>query len=988
MAQPNANPFSGQGDKLRPVEDTDIALVAQSAAGVGAGYITVNIPALDISTTTTNDIKTKGLGNLFSVDYGSGGLVGDGTVGNPLRIDNEWVRENFANAKFTNISQIGNIRDSNLPISGSYYSIGYPTDSMNRNMAYFDDLVEPTYIVPVTNGSEIRYAVGRPNKHSDNIYEPPLPAGEITYDNYYIDNILSRTGKWILAWLRKKDAAYQDISQDKLLIIDTDNSPDTAGHNVKFMELADFLWDSEEYVSSTLATAGRALYRTISKSGAFICQYGSTLYIVRPDVANTPYLINPTADEINISIMRLGLSGGKYVRSTTYTGSQWFTEYGGGNNYYSVNSPDINTAGLVPRFVSEVGSADDVYTPMDISIGAGTTLTVATIPQSATNTSSGLSYSILNSGNTFYLRVLLSMFISQEPTVPGKVNARFINIVIDYRIDFVNRKLIYTPNGLGDFLYTSSTDNGLTYTEPYVTESYYPARTAYVGKKKIRFQISTVRSSIQETSWDVTNPLSWAGVGFQPTQTDNVVYNTFAPSPTVIETGGLVVPLSSSNVLSGNYIGFWSTNKPDFGWLLVRGTDVPNQTHYGMNTSGVVSAFTGYSLGLERSTESFVQNVAGDRSIAYTLKNVNTLKAYSTSANFNFKTKEQLLGTNVFTRKVHSITGGSDVETTLVVNTLLTWLNSRYPNAVKYCGRILPYEATVGYRMYIEISVINPAGGDLSETIVLDTTCVKSGNTYTLDPITSNDWRVIVSVTSGATTKATTSSNPLSVYTDSDRSTVFSSTVGVVTNDANFTYQNRVSRRVFGATNGWFISNPTGTILFVYDKNLGFCTTSKVWLDIAYTLKQLTLTEGNGDEVLTVTFDSQNYILATPYTTGMYMVKVTADIPLFFNTKNDVIKPVDIDLENLFVNVQNKVFYMYLNSTINGTELEVTVTERAERLDSTLIATITTDDTKIVSIKAAPFIRVDRYRISTTPVGSAIPVSAGNPGETNFTLWE
>lgn len=143
-------------------------------------------------------------GNGFNFQTNNG-LMGNGLANNPLKIDTNWVEANFVNSKYWQFSQIGDPTDTDLTISGSYFSVTYPYGVEHYGAAVFAEGNGDLRILRhVTNGEDLRvtYATWKNYRKTDistiritdSVYEPPgLLPGE------YIHNVYQMSSRAMLA---------------------------------------------------------------------------------------------------------------------------------------------------------------------------------------------------------------------------------------------------------------------------------------------------------------------------------------------------------------------------------------------------------------------------------------------------------------------------------------------------------------------------------------------------------------------------------------------------------------------------------------------------------------------------------------------------------------------------------------------------------------------------------------------------------------------
>lgn len=86
----------------------------------------------------------------------------------------------------------------------------------------------------------------------------------------------------------------------------------------------------------------------------------------------------------------------------------------------------------------------------------------------------------------------------------------------------------------------------------------------------------------------------------------------------------------------------------------------------------------------------------------------------------------------------------------------------------------------------------------------------------------------------------------------------------------------------------------------------------------------------------------------------------------------------------------NKTVYLYIEVVNGELRFFITTNKYAESYTLTCagVWAFTTTQTIIYGPQIFPYIRIDTYRLSQIPVGSAIPVSLGNPFNKLYTEWE
>ena len=132
-------------------------------------------------------------------------------------------------------------------------------------------------------------------------------------------------------------------------------------------------------------------------------------------------------------------------------------------------------------------------------------------------------------------------------------------------------------------------------------------------------------------------------------------------------------------------------------------------------------------------------------------------------------------------------------------------------------------------------------------------------------------------------------------------------------------------------------------------------------------------------------------VLASQEVAQEWVTYFTEETPLLMNGRYYTLPPATFNLTTVTADPSNKTFYVYV--VVTGTagattgEYQLSLTERAESNVQMFVGTIVTGATKIASVNVAKVTRVDLFRLSQSPVGSAIPVSTGTPTATSPLTW-
>ncbi|UYE98569.1 putative structural protein [Xanthomonas phage XbC2] len=127
-------------------------------------------------------------------------------------------------------------------------------------------------------------------------------------------------------------------------------------------------------------------------------------------------------------------------------------------------------------------------------------------------------------------------------------------------------------------------------------------------------------------------------------------------------------------------------------------------------------------------------------------------------------------------------------------------------------------------------------------------------------------------------------------------------------------------------------------------------------------------------------------ILAQDVPQGFYLY-FTEVTPLFLSGQYFDVPITAIDLSTVQANPGNTTFYVYIKLALGTPSYVVSTTTLPETDTQMFLGTIVTDGTKVATLNIKKVSRLDTYRPSTTQIGSAFPVSTGNPTQTGTITW-
>lgn len=130
-----------------------------------------------------------------------------------------------------------------------------------------------------------------------------------------------------------------------------------------------------------------------------------------------------------------------------------------------------------------------------------------------------------------------------------------------------------------------------------------------------------------------------------------------------------------------------------------------------------------------------------------------------------------------------------------------------------------------------------------------------------------------------------------------------------------------------------------------------------------------------------------SYVLLSMVKPAQWNLSFTESSDLIMSGKHYVLEPTTLFLSDVTSDPSNKTFYIYVRILAGKAVYQARVTEIPESSSVMFIGTVTTGVNSILANDIRKVTRLGNYRLSTTAVGSAIPVSSGNPDEARPLLW-
>lgn len=983
-------PFSQQ-PVAGPLKNSDLLLIAQPWAQGLEGYKTVNINVKTAYDTIIKEFKTTGITDLGVLGENSG-LLGKGTVADPLHVDSEWVRENYAIGSLVNVSQVGNLNQTALPIGQAATGFSYPIDGMSRmTLASTSDSGFET-IVPVTDGFTTTYNYGSGEILSNGIatytptegkYLPRLPDG---YDEsqYVVEQIFSCSKAYIVLKLRH---VSDNRALDELAVVATHGTLDGAYHTTYFL--------TKNNLYTENLPSGSDARRLESKLKYVAWEQGGKLYLARFDIQPTDTSIgsNPKR-ELGLVIYQL-LSLGDYPERLTplavkgiksqFLGQSWdnTSVIKLTNGYYGNPGAELDLS---------VVTADRLeFIPLSLESGSQALDRFLDVLQYDEN---HVEF-ILSRCAQFYVK-----------TATGSRQQMTVNYVYSYLVDMVNKKIVSKQTVAKDYQPKMIAEGNY-----YSFDMRNQPSTLWDGPTgRIQFYC--------EGNLSVTSPVTPSGESTvtvtDSTSGDEVMSATITTTGSCcasISSDQIGIPLGTGTVVDSQDLMFLSGDEItgyQVGGLKIQSDDTPTYSYVDVRGETI----QGYSLDLERFTQQ--QTVDGVNLSSYTANYVcmdghifDSLDGvWNTSCQTRFGLLaidvQTLLSTDGKTIVQHQVeldfTGDGStqnanvtpIETYLNYRTIRDWIQTQTPVLNKGSIKFVPFFDGSKDKMFIHLSLDGGIGvGPL--TIHLVAECTRSDNDYIIGAVEENS--VIVKQQTYDGDRVVQYEQPdlhnATVFTEvsTGKVAIFYGNFGEYSNQYPYTVS-RVYQYGFSEQANLKelpYSSNFGLVTYYLDKTNGISFTSKdSWLQILHTTEQVPF----DDMVPSSMMRTSAMLLAAPSLRSGYYVKVLEPIPFFMSGVNGEIPIQDISLEGIPLSNGVGKGYLYLGLVNGNAKVELRTAGTAERPDYALIAVVTMDVNGFVSISAEPFIRLGPYRLSTRSKGSAIPVTAPRPDIQQFTLWD
>ena len=968
------------------VQTNDMVITAQATVGTPTTYsLTRNTPKQFESIYTdflnhwlqSNPLTTKAP------------MIGNGTVDNPITVPAKYFEDTFVKKGTLDVTQIGDGVSKYLPVSGSYFSVNYPSNSRWWGMAAF---LEPNgdlnVLAPVTNGIEIRYTYNTYVGWGSNVFK------HVNNDLVYTLLQLP-SSSWVSEIFSNSTTA---------MMIEYTHEDGTFGHG--FVELNGTL----DYVEHRMIDIGQALFQyfegsdqrtfTTKPPSACILDGKRYIFICGSPRRHSPLVLhcfqvtdNGTLVELLNWRVTAGFAGGtrntQAIRLTEGihgdADGNWpeiirdpdfiFTD-ADFNTYKRANMIQLAQEGSKLR-LQLTRTFDSIHVPS----GQGTSNTDLQHTFDITFASDDNGYNTISS-------VPLFKGIKYIPMVNANLSTAFRLSSPVEGLEVINSTI------------SRSSYMRIAANTAMLTHRTHPAPDSDRAVFFKRTRISAYDQLNGRLIYDYSlSPTSYSNIPMKPpfTPLRNPTHCWFIQDPA--DNGNF-----SSNVHRGKMLSYHSANRlgPGSTWPVVladiRGAGNVTYPLY------LGDPLKGFALNNDREEVVSGRNVEIAKSIFTYAKvppgqstpNFATMGIYY--SRFFFGNRHYAIGEPWDFEFGYDLTAFSTME--LQQSFIDQWeamLNSQWPTDQYFCSWLLAIAPTpAGKVATFNLSIRRLEDGYTLRTHGrIDVTYTNVGNAYKLTGIIPSTF---VKYNRGASFVIPVHDNPADILTYS----------GVAMLDINDEESYFTMKEIFTTTN--FVNaggGRPGLTLLHHNRNTGAITRIREIggrdnTGNVYSYPTITRIGGLGTIDASVAGGThyvfipelpdyapykEPYVLSSMSPAKGFFINILETIPVIMGGEEVEIKPQSIDLRSHVWVVENNVIYMYLQ-LVNGDVVIKLSTELFVETDRlTLVATITTVRDSIAFIDAKPVFRLGTYRVSDSPAGSAIPVTQGQRSSPAASWW-
>lgn len=973
-----SKPYSQNGDPVGAIALTNRMIVSVKVPVTTDdpyGYKSHNATLAAAQSYFFNEIKVNGINTYIQV---GAGLAGSGTADDALRLDLDWMNSRYhSNVDFP-ISQVGDMTDFTLPISGSYFSVVYPlTHDPFRPTAFVEGNGDLRILNHVTNGEDFRVVNGVCKNYRNNslentaftdiVYRPP---GLLTDE--YIHNVFTMSTTAMIAeiWDSEGFKEYCFITLNGTAIADY--------HTITRLGLQpiEIFYGPSKLIGTELTTHIRRM-RWMNLSAVIVNgnKYIIHTYLDQTD-PETSYNFTAFASVNNAGVMSLM--------------TNWQATNVNGNVRTNLSGAYLHE-NLGTRDPADIDAMHLLLDPIiNITSGGGW--------HPVTSSAGG----ITPEGYVMFLIRRYDVITTPLQSFDAKPN-------FYYCIDFINRRVFPAPAAAGKrWDYSLNANNYVVVNKTskgYLAGHYYANMTniQLLGDgNRVGFTFTTTATDIQTTLY------IYRGTGTKPEHASDDAYfvdnaaqgrgiSVVPPTP--------VLPLKTGFLL--------------YDTLLISNTSVINA--HGGNISKSLSRLIGSPTAKNfeiLQTDTFAPPVTiqgyalnNDREVVVSSQAPNIV---SVRKNGVVKYHNGMWGRSEMNAPPVRMAGintnyessGNYSITAAALAKIDDWAMNVVPRPVGYPDLLSlnwivagPLPGHTSNHVWIKLAIsfkiddatdlrgYKPYGSDFF-TLMVPCTLVVSGSDLEITDIDFTGIDTTPSMTGGTYLNAITSANhgALAIDVLADKYSMIYRGGGI-----NSTHTGSSNQYL----NNWAIQFDAATGAKISSSFLGGMHIPTIHPTHGFGFIENNITGMGAFYIFTrygsdpiVRDDTYRRVIGTSRPAAGFSLTVSAPIPVYSRGSYFEIPPQSYDLTTVKADPRFTVFYMYAVTDPSGTaSLVISLLSKPDTDNTIYLGKIETSDTEIVKMDTFPITRWENHRPSAYLRGASIPVSGGAPSDNGYIAW-
>lgn len=981
--------YSQQGDPIKKVSYEDLFLLSTPVPvelPYKLGFRTYSATLDQLKTYTVDKIKSSGFTFTFS-----DGLIGNGTLSEPVRVDKAWVNQTYIPSNAWAFSQVGDPTDYQLPISGTYASVSYPyfNDFCSPVVPYVEGNGDMRILRTVTNGETVSvvFSIWKNYKntpistliHTDIIYSPYGLASD-----EYIMHVYSASDTAMLAEIWVKGGGYREHA---FIVLDGSLQPNS--HRI--VRLGDRIFSGMFGVTDATAKANWMRWmRTCNINAAIVKDRMYIGMVIPPDIISGP--VRGARGGIVRMIFAEVFNDGRvvFMPNWTVTNSEGNVVYDPNLAIFNVNLVAYSKADKDALIVS-------LADPAKVGFGIGADISTATTNQSFWG-------GVNSNGHT-------TCVISHFCVVRDSERERDVKPTYYYDIDFQNHRI--TPStGATNRRWVYGVDSAGRYkllerSKTYL-ESYYWVQGRMIGllNNGDRFcQDIPADSGVPHRFFVMRGEVTSVDTGTNDANFVNDNLNTFrymtVQPPTPVQSGGKATLLHDKLRIINTGGEGWSSSTTSKTLSLISGAS-NGKTYQLLDNSNpsIRTNWVGYPLNNNRTTIANPQPpgmvCVRKNGVRYyhnagwsSNDSVNTVFSYGINSDsigqYSFKLSQTVTAKIASFMQTLPLQSGyslrSDQYWTFVPlypgigedYALIRLLSSsKTPDSTSIDGfarspighvlALVPITIVIDSLGTATITDINLSGVNTALTTVSDL------NTFINSQIWHNRGSAAFDITDTGYKIIHRGGPDVARYENYSSEVAWPIAAEFNMSRQLTRYHNRIDSETYNSMPTIHPEKGIGVV--------GFSGLGAFYAFRPYNFETNKLGSG-----------SESILVGTARPAAGFNLTISAPITVYVEGVMYTIQPGVIDLTQITTNYRSTVFYCYVEIRDGVAKFVPDLRILEEHLHRIYVGYIRTSNDEITEIVCTPITRWEVARPSAAPLGSALPATMGLPHEVHGTVW-